>query len=323
MPRALLKLAATLSIAWLAWPAMPAFADYADRPVTAIVPFAAGGAVDLFARLFTPHLSRALGQPVVVENKPGADAIIGITAVATAKPDGYTILFSAGAERLAPALHRKLPYDPVKQIVPIAELAYTPNAIAVSSKLGVSTVAELVTLAKRNPGKLNAAVSGNGGRMSVELFKIETGTQIAIVSFSGGGQVITSLMGGETDLTISDSLSFAAAGESDKMKVLAVAGDRRVPAMPKVPTTTEAGFPDFKAGTVYGVYTTGGVPDEVVRRLYAEFDKIVANPDVVRELAKIGVEPSTKTQAAFRQDYLDQLKMWKELVDRANIPTTD
>ena len=230
-----MRIAVLLTAAVLAAPWYGAVrAEYPDRPLRAIVPFNAGASNDTMARLIAPMLTKALGQQVIVENRPGADGRIGIEALAKAAPDGHTILFSGGAVALIPALRRNVPYDPVRDIQPVAELASAPYAIAVHPQVPAKNVAELISLAKKNPGKLNGASGGNSTFMTLVLFQLRTGTRIVNLPYKGTGDAALAVVRGEADLAIMDVSAFASHRQSGRIRMLAVAGDRRNPALPSI-----------------------------------------------------------------------------------------
>ena len=213
-----------------------AFADYPERPLRAIVPFTTGGPNDTLARVISPMLAKALGQNVIVENRPGADGRIGIEALAKAAPDGYTILFSGGAVALIPALKRNVPYDPVRDIQPVSELGTSPYVIAVHPQVPAKNVAQLIDLAKKNPGKLNGSSGGNSTFLSLVLFQIQTGTRIVNIPYKGAGDAGLAVVRGEADMAIMDSPAFGHHLQSGRIRMLALAADRRSPTYPDVPT---------------------------------------------------------------------------------------
>ena len=298
----------------------PVSAEYPDHPLRAIVPFSAGGSNDTMARLISPMLAKALGQQVIVENRPGADGRIGIEALARAAPDGYTILFSAGAVALIPALRRTVPYDPVRDLQPVAELGTAPYVIAVHPQVPAKNVAELIRVAKQNPRRLNGASAGNSTFMSLALFQLQTGTRVVNIPYKGTGDAVLALARGEADFAIMDATAFVSQFSSGRVRLLAVAGDRRAPALPDVPTTKEAGL-DYKAGGVFSVFTTGGkTPPDIVRRLNAEISRIVEAPETSKRFAALGINPSTKTLEESMRWHLAELAKWKDVVARAKIP---
>ena len=303
----------------------PAKADYPDRAITAVVPFAPGSAVDIVARVIAGHLNEALKQPVIIQNKPGADGIIGLTIVAGARPDGYTILISGGAETKSPALHRNLPFDPIRQIAPIASLGSSVYVIAVNTKLGAKTLGDLLTSLRASPDKYNAAVSGNSTLLALDLFNLRAGVRVQAISFGGTAQVATSLLSGESDLAIMDELGFASIVKSPTIKFLAVADTTRLSNLPDLPTSAEAGLPSYKAGTTFGVYGTGGTPDAIIQRLNAEINRILALPEVENSLAPLGlnIDRANNSVGVFRARYLADLALWKDVVQQAGIKPAD
>ena len=298
----------------------PALADYPDRPLRAIVPFTTGGPNDTLARLISPLLSKAVGQNVIVENRPGADGRIGIEVLAKAPPDGYTILFSGDAVALIPALRRAVPYDPLRDIQPVAELGRSPYVIAVHPQVPVKSVAELVELAKKNPGKLNGSSGGNSTFMSLVLFQLRSGTRIVNIPYKGAGDAALAVIRGEADVAIMDPLAFGYHLHSGRVRMLAIAAERRSAALPALPTTKEAGLADYTAESLFGVFTTGRTPPDVVRRLNLEINRIVALPDISKRLEALGMEPSQKSADEFTSKYRRELEKWKDVVARARIP---
>jgi tripartite-type tricarboxylate transporter receptor subunit TctC len=312
-----ISIAATLLIALSCG---AAFADYPERPLRAIVPFTTGGPNDTLARVISPLLARTLGQNVIVENRPGADGRIGIEALAKAAPDGYTLLFSGGAVALIPALRRTVPYDPVRDIQPVSELGASPYVIVVHPQVPAKNVTQLVELAKKNPGKLNGSSGGNSTFMSLVLFQIKTGTRIVNIPYKGAGDAGLAVVRGEADMAIMDYLAFGHHLQSGRIRMLAVAADRRSPTLPELPTAKEAGLPDYTAGSLFGVFTTGKTPPEIVRRLNVEINRIVASPEISKRLIALGMEPSQKSVEEFTKQYLAELAKWKDVVARAKIP---
>jgi tripartite-type tricarboxylate transporter receptor subunit TctC len=294
-------------------------AEYPEKPLRAIVPFSAGGPNDTMARIVCPALSKALGQQVIVENRPGADARIGIEALARSQPDGYTILFSAGAVALIPALRRNVPYDPVRDVLPVAELGNAPYGVGVHPQVPARNLAELIQLARQNPGKLNGSSSGSSSFMAQVLFQLKTGTRIVNLPYKGGGEAALAVVRGEADLAILDVSAVMSQVTAGRIRMLAIAGDRRVPALPDVPTTKEAGL-DYQAGGIFSVFTTGRTPPEIVRRLNLEITRIVESPETAKRLAALGINPSTKTVEESMRWHLAELAKWKDVVARAKIP---
>jgi tripartite-type tricarboxylate transporter receptor subunit TctC len=318
----LLKIAAGLAVSaglGLSFAAREARAEYPEKPITIIVPFAPGSSNDNLARLVSPYLSKAMNQPVIVQNKPGADALIGIEAMAKSPPDGYTILFSGGAVSLTPAVYRTLPWDPIKDIQPISQIGASSYAIAVNPKVPVNSAPELVAYAKANPDKLNGAGGGNSSQFALQLFQIRLGTKLQIIPYNGTGEAAVALVGGEADMVIMDAAALVPFHKSARAKVLAVTSAERIAAMPDVPTTREAGL-DFAPGTFFGVYGPGGLPPAVLARLNGELNKILAIPEVVARLNALGLDPRPVSVEEFTNKYRTDVATWKEVVAKANLP---
>lgn len=297
-------------------------AQYPDHVITAIVPFAAGSSNDTVARIIAPHLSAALGQPIIILDKPGADALIGIEYVAHAKPDGYTLLFSAGAVVIAPSLHKSVRYDPATQIMGVASIGIDPYIVAVSTKLGVNTLADLLGYLRNNPGKLNAPTGGNSSTVVVELFRQLTNTQFTLINYNGAGAATTSLLSGETDFGIMNAESVSTVSP-DRVKLLAVAADKPIPSLPNIPTTVAAGLPSFTARAFFGLYMPGGTPPAITDRLSAEMAKIIAMQDVAQRLTRLGITPIVTNRPDFDARYHSDLAMWKDVVTKAKIPLAE
>jgi tripartite-type tricarboxylate transporter receptor subunit TctC len=309
--------AVALSIAQLA------HADYPERLIRAIVPFSTGGTNDINARMIAPHLAKTLGQQVVVENRPGAAGNIGIEAVAKSAPDGYTLLFSATASTQNPALFRNLRFDPLTDIQPVAAIAEYPYAIVVNAHLPAKSVRELIALAQNNAAKLNASAGGIGTRLSVELFRIRNHIRVEVITYSGTGQAALAVATGETQMAIMDTTPYAPFLASHRVRVLAIASERRLPTFPDTPTTAEAGLPGFKAGATAGVYVAGKTPTTIVQTLNGAINKVTAQPDMKEQLRKQGGNAEPMSVADFTHWYRREIQTWRDIVARANIPPVD
>ncbi len=303
--------------------ALPIQAEYPERPIRAIVPFAPGGANDVMARLLSPELTKALGQPVVIENKPGAAGNIGLDYVAKSKPDGYTLLFSATASTQNPALYRKLPFDPVKDLQPVAEIGQAPYVILVHPKIAASNALELIELARKNPGKLNAAAGGLGTRLSVELFRIRNKLSLEIIPYQGTGQAAIAVLKGEADFAIMDTSAYTGYLNAGSVKAFAVAGDKRLHSLPDVPTAKEAGLGDYLAGTIFGLYVAAGTPPNIVQKLNTTVNRIIASPAMLDKLRQLGAEPNPKSVEEFTGLIHREIALWKTIARQANIPYMD
>jgi tripartite-type tricarboxylate transporter receptor subunit TctC len=313
---------AALASAFLAGFASAASAQYPDRPVTFVVPFAAGSSNDTRARIIGPRLSEILGQPVVVENMPGAAAMIGIEHVARANPDGYTLLFTAGAITLLPALRNSVRWDPIEDIAPISILGGSIFGIAVNADIPASTLPEFIAYAKERPGEINAAVSGNSSEIGTHLFQLRTDTEVEMVSYAGTGEAVTAVLSGEADMTILDSASFLPVLATGRIKVLAIANDQRISTYPDVPTAAEQGV-DFATGSTFGVYAPGGTPDDVLDKLNLALTEAANTPEVNERLTGIGLTVRAMTREESNAYYLGELETFRNVVEQANIPRID
>ena len=292
-----------------------------DRPIKAIVPFAAGGANDVMARVVSPYISKQLGQPVIIENRPGANGHIGIEATAKSKPDGYTILYSATASTVLPAVTKNMRYDPIRDIQPVAEVGQGPYAIYINPRVQANNLRELVDLIRKNPGKMNAGAGGvSGTRLAVELMKIQNNLNLEIISYNGNGPTATAVVKGEVDFCIMDVSAFVGHLQSGRVKALAIAGEKRLPSMPDLPTTAEAGFPDLRAGAIFGVYVAAGTPADILQKLNTTINGIIVMPEVVEQLRKLGAEPNPKTVPQFSQLIRKEIETWREVVTKAKLP---
>jgi tripartite-type tricarboxylate transporter receptor subunit TctC len=313
----------TAALLALAAIACPTWAQYPERLIRAIVPFAAGGSNDTMARLIAPELTKALGQQVIVENRPGAAGNIGIDAVAKSAPNGHTILFSATASTQNPALFRKLPFDPLRDIQPVAEIGQAPYVFLVNPSVPARNIQELIQIARKSPGKLNAASGGIGTRLASELFRIQNRLKLEIIPYQGSGQAALAVMTGETDFVVMETSPVQGQVAAGKLRALAVAGEKRLKPFPNLPTTAEAGFPEYKAGTIFGVYVAAGTPGDIVQKLNATLNRIIGTPAVAARLLDLGVESNPKSVEEFSTLYRKEIEKWKDIVKKANIPPVD
>ena len=289
-----LFLAATAH-AQTAWP---------NRPVTIVVPFAAGGGTDIGARIVAQRLSQMWGQAVVIDNKGGAGGNVGLEAVSRAKPDGYTLLTgNVGTQSINPTLYKKLNYNPDTAFVPLGQYAELPFVLAVTASLPVKNIKELVAMAKAQPEKLTYASSGNGGspHLSAETFKIATNTQILHVPYKGGGAAMTDLMAGNVDMIFASVLETSGFIKSGKLKALAITSKTRVSAMPDVPTLQESGISGAESGSWLGLLAPAGTPKEIVDKIASSLQQAVAAPEVQQQLLAQGAVAKGGTPAEFAQ----------------------
>ncbi len=264
-----------------------------SKPISLIVPFPAGGTTDVLARALAEKLQQSLGQPVIVESKPGAGATLGADYVVKSKPDGYTLLVGAVHHTIASSVYKKLPYDFQKDLAPITTIALVPNVLVVNAATPVNNVAELVALLKSQAGKHNYGSNGNGTAQHLigTQFENMTGTEFAHIPYKGSGPLATDLLGGQVTMsfdTVTPVLPHIKAG---KLRPLAVTTAKRSSALPEVPTLDEAGLKGFNIGTWFGVLAPAATPKDIVVRLNTEMVKIIQSPEFRKRMGEIGAEP--------------------------------
>jgi tripartite-type tricarboxylate transporter receptor subunit TctC len=303
------------SLGLLTGASLPALAQtaYPERALRMLVGFAPGGANDALARLIATPLAADLGQPVVVENRPGVGSTVAIAEVARARPDGHMLVLGAtGGHAIAPALYSRLPYDAAKDVLPVTLVAHAANALVVHAGLPVKDLRELIQYAKTHPGSWNYASPGNGtiAHLAGELFKSMADVNIVHVPYKGDSPALADVMSGQTQMTFASLPSALSGVRSGKVRILAVTSARRVPALPDVPTIAEAGVAGYDFSTWYGVFTTGGTPPAVVERLARQSAQIVAQPATAEAIRRLGVEPATSTPAEFRRFVSAEMTRW-------------
>jgi tripartite-type tricarboxylate transporter receptor subunit TctC len=295
---------------------------YPARPIRVIVPYPPGGTSDILARSLGDKLGAALGQPIVVENKPGANGNVGADLVAKAPPDGYTLLLAdIGALAISPSVYPTLPFDPARDFAPVTLVAYSPHILVVNPSVPVTTTQELVALAKSKPGKLNFAISGLGGapHLAGVDFALRTGVQWEYIPYKGGSQAIADVAGGQADVTLNGMLATYPLVKGGKLKLLAVSSGQRMSAIPDVPTLAESGLPGFETGSWQGVVAPAGTPRDVVARLNSEIVRIVSSPEMRENLGKQGAEVRTNTPEAFATFIATEKAKWAKVVKEANV----
>ncbi len=280
-----------------------------SKPIRYIVIFAPGGTTDILARLIAPKMSEALGQPVVVENRPGAAGALGAEMIAKAAPDGYTIgSGTISSHAINVTLYSKLPYDPIKDFAPITMLATLPNMLVVHPSLGVNTVQELIAFLKANPNKHSFGSAGNGTsqHMSGELFKTMTGVQMQHIPYKGSGPMIPDLLAGTISMSFENITTAYPPAKSGKLRALAVTSSRRSFMAPEVPTMSEAGLPGYDISSWQALFAPAGTPKDIVARLYAEVAKALTAPDVAKRIQDLGLDaggmPPEELAALIRSD---------------------
>lgn len=295
-------------------------ADYPARPIRWIVAFPAGGGNDVIARIIAGPLSQRLGQPIVVENKAGAGGNIGTEAALAAAPDGYTILFAAPHNAINASLYKNLRFDFLRDSVPVAGLARTPNVMEVNPSVPAKTVAEFIAWAKANPGAVRMASAGNGTaiHLSGELFKAMTGIEMTHVPYRGGAPALNDLIAGHVQVMFDNLPSSIAHIRAGTLRALAVTTAARSESLPDTPTVAET-VPGYEASIWYGVVAPKGTSPDIVRRLNVEIDEVLAEPDVKARLSQVGCTPMPMPADAFGALLAAETAKWRKVVTFANI----
>jgi tripartite-type tricarboxylate transporter receptor subunit TctC len=304
-----------------------AFAQtFPSRTITTVVPFAAGGSLDALARMIAPKVSEALGQPVIVENRAGASGLVGMGAVAKADPDGYTILYAPVSIAINPAFYRKLSFNTENDFAPISQSVSSALVLTANPKLKAATIAELVALAKAQPGKLNFGSAGVADplQLAMEMLKASTGIDMLAVPYKGGqSPMFLGLLAGEIDVafvTLQLALEHIRSG---KVQALAVAGSRRSVALPDVPTVAESGVPGYEISSWHGFFAPAGTPREIVSRLQREIARAVHLPDVRERIEATGNEAVGSTPEEFDTMFHAEISKFRKIVQDAQLPPQD
>jgi tripartite-type tricarboxylate transporter receptor subunit TctC len=310
---------ATLSLlALIAASALPAVAeDWPTRPIQIVVSSGAGGTADILARLIAEQLSPALGQPVVVENRPGAGGHVGAAAVARAKPDGYTLLMSGSpTHSVGPHMFKNLSYDPMRDVPPVAMVAIAPNLLVVNASLPVKSVKELVQYAREKPGRLtySSAGAGTSGFLAAELLKKSADLDMAHVPYKSGPEAVTGVLSGDVGFIFFTLPSVLPQVEAGKLRALAITGAERSALVPNVPTVAEAGFSDFEVLAWFALFAPRDTPKAIVDKLSAEIGTIVNRPEMRAKMAQLGAEPRYMNPEQVTKFVATESPKWKELL---------
>jgi len=294
------------------------------KPIRLVIPFPAGGATDIIGRVLAQKLAPALGQQIVVDNKPGAGGTIGADIVAKAPADGYTILLATSSTHsVGPALNpKKMPYDAFKDFAPIAHVANAPSVLVVGQDFPARSAQELIALLKQNPGKYNFGSSGIGTypHLSAEMFKWRAGGLFVVhIPYRGTGLVITDLVAGQIAFLMDSVVSAQPHIQGGKVRALAVSGAKRSASLPNVPTFTEIGVPGMEFGNWFGFFAPPGTPAEIVQRLNRELNTLLRSPETVEQLERAGAEAVGSTPEQFAKVYRDEYESWKAVIARASI----
>jgi len=299
-----------------------AFAQgYPARPVRVLVPFSAGGTVDIVARIVGAKLASDLGQPFLVENKPGAGGTIAAAQLAKSPGDGYTLMMMSQALAYSASLYPELPYDTLRDLAPVAFVGATPNALVVTHLLPVRTVQEFLAYARANPGRIayGSAGVGSAGHLAVELLQSLTGTRLTHVPYKGNAPVLTDLIGGQIQVSLLTMPSVMPYVKGGKVRALATSGSRRSPALPEVPTIAEAGVPGYEYTPWYGMFGPGTLPKEQIARLNAAVNKALAEAGLGEKLAQQGLEVHAMASDQFREIVRGDVARWGKIIRELGI----
>lgn len=310
----------------LAWPYGQAQAQASShawpaKPIRIIVPYPPGGFTDVTARLIAQKLQERLGQPVIVDNKAGANSLIGVDALAKAPADGYTFAVVIAAYAANTSLYPKLPYDPAKDIAAVSLIGLSPLVAAVSNDAPFKTAAELVAYARANPGKVSFGSSGNGSaaHLSTELLKSLTGSYMVHIPYRGAAAALTDLMGGQIHLFLDAASGLINPGKSGRVRLIGVASDKRLPALPNVPTFIEQGVKGFTGSTWAGLLAPAGTPAEIIKKVADEVAAIVRTDDIRLKLEAMGTVPVGSTSAEFSSFIASETAKWGQVIRTAKV----
>jgi len=306
----------SLSILALIFAATASAQSFPTKPIKIVVPFPAGGTVDFFARVISTKLSEALGQSVLVENRAGAGGNIAAEAVAKAAPDGYTLLMGSEIIAINTSLHSKIGYDPVKDLAPITLVGTVPNILIVHPSLPVNSVNDLIALAKKTPGKISFASTGQGTstHLSSELFKLMANVDMLHIPYKGGPPAIADLISGQVNMMFINMPTGITHVRSGKAKIIAVSSIKRVSQLPDVPTVDQAGVKGFETSAWSGLYAPAGTPVDIINRLNAEVVKILKQPSVREQLMAQGAEPVGDSPEEFSRFTLAEISKWAKII---------
>jgi tripartite-type tricarboxylate transporter receptor subunit TctC len=294
-------------------------AAFPTKPVRIVVPYAAGGGTDIIARQLAQRMQDGWSQPVLVENRPGANGVIGTDAVLKSPADGHTLVLVVAAHVINPSLYTKMPFDAVNDVAPVTLVASSPWVVVVNPEVPAKNVRELIALAKAQPGKIKFGSSEPSSRLAGEQFRQIANLDLVHVPYKGGSQIMTDMLGGHIELGFTSTLTVLQHYKSGKLRVLAVAGKSRHPSMPDVPTAIEAGMPAYETYAWYGMYAPKATPREITGRIRDEIARIVKLPDMAERFAALGAEPIANTPEEFGAFARTEYEKYARLVKQAGI----
>ena len=297
-------------------------APYPNQAIHMVVPFTPGGSTDILGRVIGQKLNVLWGQPVIIDNVPGAGGSIGADRIAKAKPDGYNLLMGhIGTLAVTPSLYPNLPYDPIKSFQAVAWIARVPNVLVVHPSVPAKTVEELVAYARANPGKLNYGSGGNGSaaHIAMEYFKLQTKTDLQHVPYKGTAPAVTDLMAGQIQVMFTGVPAVINQVKGGQLRAIAVSSPKRVGAVPQLPTVAESGYPGFEADQWYGIVAPANTPRAVVMKLNKEINKLLSSPEIATRLESEGAEATPNSPEVFAKLITTELARWKTVIQAGNV----
>jgi tripartite-type tricarboxylate transporter receptor subunit TctC len=290
--------------------------NYPEKSIRMIVPYAAGGNADLLARVVSQKLGEAFAQQIIVDNRAGANGVIGTELLAKAAPDGYTLAFTASGHSINPGMYARVPYDPIRDFAPICQTSSTPILIAVTAALPAKTVKALVALAKSRPGDLSYASQGNGspGHLAGALFNSMNGVSIVHIPYKSTAQAITDLTSGQVQMMYPSATSIIPHVRAGRLRAVAIATKQRSALAPDIPTAAESGLPGFEAGIWNGMLAPAGTPAAIIEKLHATVAKIIQSADTRERILGMGADPAISTPAEFSEFIAAELKKWTKVI---------
>lgn len=295
--------------------------NYPTGPIRIITPYDPGSTVDITSRMVADGLSKRLGKPVIVENRPGGQGAIGMNALLSAPANGYTLMTDTPASAINPSLYKSHSsrYNASTDLAPVAQLMSLPFAIAVAPNLPVKTVAELVALAKSKPGELNAAVAGTSTRLAGELFSMQAGVSFNPVNYKGAMSAMQAIIKGETDVVFLDAANLAPYIASGQMRGLMITGDQRWPALANVPTAKEAGYAKYDVSTWFGMFAKAGTPQPIIDQLNEAIREVMVSPTLEKYLNQRGAQPSKRSANEFKEFFHQEINLWRDVIVKADV----